>query len=775
MALKDGMVDGLLYKNGWRTVGPGGGGAQFYPGISHFNTDHMMVFCDMSASYMTLDGGKNWTDMSLKAKGSSVYFDPNDPDVVYVGSTGLYKSTDKGRHWAFILPAASDIVGETYSGDEASHLFLTKGEWPGGVIEGVAVNRKDSNQIAVALARARKSDAYGNTMFVYLTMDGGKTWRRTQDKIEGNRYRRLYFDPAAPADCPKLYAFSDKAIYSVCGCSMKVTPIALPEGASDVFSADAGMDKATGKAVLYFISVDPAPEKGRFHKHLWRSMDMGGSWQQLDYGYPSSAGGVPDGKQLACCESDASVIYLSVYRDRGFDPALQNYEGVKKSCDMGATWQWVLPIDNDFPANFEKSWMEIHYGYTWPEPPICMTVAPNNPDVLLYTTFGTSARTVDGGKNWQSTYSETLPDGSSIGRGLEVTTCYGVHFDPHNRDNMMISYTDIGLFRSENGGRSWIHSIQGIPKLWRNTCYWLTYDPEVPGRVWGAWGIPHDLPRYKLFRNNGFEANPQHRNGGIAKSDDGAAHWQVSNTGMDEHAVSTCILLDPTSPAGKRTLYATACGYGVYKSTDDGATWVTMNNGLGDNLYSWKIFRRESDGALILLNMRAEREGKLVEGEMYISFNGAESWQKIALPEGTNAPNDLAMDPRHPDRLYLACWPYDIDQRAQHGGVYRTDDLGKTWRRLPLPEGVEYTYGVTVDDQNPDTVFTVDFQQNCHRSDDGGNTWYRVAGYCFKWGHKAFVDPYNRDYIYITTFGSSVWYGPAKGNGLPYEDMLPMV
>ena len=37
---------------------------------------------------------------------------------------------------------------------------------------------------------------------------------------------------------------------------------------------------------------------------------------------------------------------------------------------------------------------------------------------------------------------------------MDVTTAYGVHFDPFNRQRLFITYTDIGLFRSEDGGES---------------------------------------------------------------------------------------------------------------------------------------------------------------------------------------------------------------------------------------------------------------------------------------------------------------------------------
>ena len=63
-------------------------------------------------------------------------------------------------------------------------------------------------------------------------------------------------------------------------------------------------------------------------------------------------------------------------------------------------------------------------------------------------------RTRDGGKTWEGVYSRRLDDQSSTTTGLDVTTNYGVHFDPFDRQRLFITYTDIGMFRSENGGQA---------------------------------------------------------------------------------------------------------------------------------------------------------------------------------------------------------------------------------------------------------------------------------------------------------------------------------
>ena len=785
--MKNGMIDGLWYKDGWRSVGPGGGGGQLYPAFSPFDDDHMIQFSDMSGSYMTRDGGKTWTPFSLKFVGYSAAFHPKEKEVVYAGASGLYKSVDGGRHWSLVYPEPEHVKGDEFFGDEAWHCFVTDDDWPGGVVQSITFDSQHPEHIAFALApRSMKSNKPGPLFRVYYSADGGKTWRHTTQEMEGKCCHRLFFDPSAPVDAPRIFAFTTEKLYEVCAASMQITCLERPEGAANIFSADAGTDKATGKPVLFIMSEDPVPGPANPRKRLWRSMDAGKSWQAIDYGQPSRKGAsAMYSKMVACCEADASTVYIIVVREDEFYPILENYAGIKKSTDMGETWEWVLAFGLDEPEGYEAGWMQRSYGYMWTTPFLYLSVSPVNPNALAFTTTGSSGRTLDGGKTWHPLYTEDKGNNEWTGRGLEVTTCYGVHFDPHHKDSHIITYTDIGMFRTENGGHSWKHSVSGVPFDWANSCYWMVYDPEVPGRMWGAWGVPHDIPRQKLFNRDMFNAGLGTHAGGVTKSDNGAQRWKKSNCGMDERAVSTSIILDPTSPVGSRTLYVASVGFGVYKSTDDGATWQLKNNGLGDSLYSYKLYRR-NDGAIFLINLRAQRDGRWVPGELYVSYDGAENWQKLPLPEGVNAPNDLDFDPRNPDKLYLACWPFyqnaealdgpvgaDVSGKTHNGGLHVTEDLGKTWKKLVLPKGQEYTYGVTVDECNPDRVFVVDFQQNCHRSDDAGATWERISGYSFKWGHKAFIDPHNRDYIFITGFGNSVWYGPAAGNGLPYEDMIP--
>ena len=73
------------------------------------------------------------------------------------------------------------------------------------------------------------------------------------------------------------------------------------------------------------------------------------------------------------------------------------------------------------------------------------------------------------------------------------------------------------------------------------------------------------------------------------------------------------------------------------------------------------------------------------------------------MPEGSNAPNGLAIDPAKPERLYLATWARAAGVHGDGGGVYLSEDAGKTWR-LTLDRD-RHVYDVTIDPRNSSILY----------------------------------------------------------------------
>jgi photosystem II stability/assembly factor-like uncharacterized protein len=330
---------------------------------------------------------------------------------------------------------------------------------------------------------------------------------------------------------------------------------------------------------------------------------------------------------------------------------------------------------------------------------------------------------------------------------LDVTNAYGHHFDPFDHKRQFITTTDIGLFRSEDDGKSWISSTNGVPKDWVNTTYWIAFDPDVKGRVWSVNSGTHDLPRPKMWRHGGT-AKYQ---GGVCISQDGGRTWVKSNDGMEQTA-ATHILVDPASPVDARVLYVTGFGRGVYKSGDGGKSWQLKNTGiLQKDPFAWRMVR-DNKGMLYLLIARRSEDGSIGtegDGAMYRSSDGAEHWVEVALPQGVNAPNGLAVDPQDSNRIYLATWRGATGQHGDGGGVFLSMDGGKSWRQTLDRD--RHVYDVTIDPRDSKVLYAAGFESSAWRSSDRGERWKRIPGFNFKWGYRVIPDPEDERKVYITT------------------------
>jgi hypothetical protein len=141
------------------------------------------------------------------------------------------------------------------------------------------------------------------------------------------------------------------------------------------------------------------------------------------------------------------------------------------------------------------------------------------------------------------------------------------------------------------------------------------------------------------------------------------------------------------------------------------------------------------------------------------------------LPEGTNGPNGLAVDAADPKRLYLAAWGRATPGGDTGGGIFASDDAGASWR--PLLTEYQHVYDITIDPRDPRVLYASGFDQSALRSTDRGQTWRRLRGFNFKWGHRVILDPLDPERVYVTTFGGSVWHGPAIGDPAAVEDVVP--
>jgi photosystem II stability/assembly factor-like uncharacterized protein len=693
----------------WRILGPGGGGAQFFPTISPHDSRRVLVACDMTGSYLTEDAGASWRMFNLGGTTRFFVWDPNQPKVIYAGNKGLFRSADGGASWSLVYPAPGEVSGVEMSDDHADEALLVNGQ-PAPRVASLAVDPADSKVLYAAI---------GNTLQV--SRDSGVTW--TVEREFPSPARRVWATRASVSIATGRSVFTRQdGIWS--------------EGAA---LAAPWVDLSAGPPVVYAVSGDSGAVSEDSGK-TWRAFELPGSGARLE--------------AVATSLHHPDRAYVSYER---LELDGRSWFGVAKTSDRGRTWQLVWKESGPGAApNIHDAWITQRFSPGWGGRPLHLGVAPDDPNLVYATDLGRTLRSSDGGRNWEPVYSRRSGEGWTS-TGLDVTTCYGVHFDPFDSRRMFITYTDIGAFRSEDGGQSWVSATAGVARPWVNTTYWMVFDPEVRGRVWAAASGTHDLPRPKMWR----QADVARYLGGVIRSDDGGRTWRRASESMPETA-ATHILLDSRSSKEARTLYVTGFGRGVFKSVDGGATWVLKNNGIaGSQPFAWR-FSEDRNGGLYLVVARRTEDGSIGndgDGAVYFSADGAEHWTRVPLPAGVNGPNALTVDPRDSKRLYLAAWRRRGAQGEGSGGVFLSNDAGATWQHVLDRD--QHVYDVTIDPRDPRTLYACGFESAAWRSADRGQTWRRIAGYDFKWGHRVIPDPADARMIYITTFGGSVWHGPA--------------
>jgi photosystem II stability/assembly factor-like uncharacterized protein len=770
----------------WRVIGPGGGGGVMKPTISPLDENFVMTHCDMTAAYVSLDGGKNWQMKNLWNVPEDFEFDPIDPNIVYVATRGfrhdedrgsglsfLYKSTDKGQSWEIIYP---DVTKAKKGLERLQNQDLLPSEIIDGALDGtiekVSVDPANNQRIYIGLTPlrfyiARTETATPDSVMLVRTINQGKNWELIA-KVPGKTVRAIF--PSGKNDLSdEVIVFTESACVRINEKTRKSTNYPLP--VSDVIAVEGGKGP---KGSLIYLQAAFRAVNGINDGGMFVSNNLGESWTPVNNGLQNTVaeGRVPGfRKGLAVCETQPEVAYISVISpETNNNGKIDQIFCIYKTINGGKNWEAVLRSSTPggyLTNNFTGSWMEKSYDPGWGGAPIDLGVAPNNPDICYAGDNGRGYKTTDGGKTWEQTYSHNLPDGSYASGGLDVTTCYGVHFDPFDKSHFFISYTDMGLFHTFNGGKSWFHSLNNVPRDWQNTCYDIEFDPDIKGKVWSVWANAHDLPRTKMFGPRGFD----YYKGGIAVSHDHGKTWEKSNYGIPENAVCTNVLLDTSSPADSRTLYVTVFDKGVYKSTDGGKNWKEANTGLGDNRFAWQI-RKNTEGRLFLLCTRGRKNNQNVDGELFFSDDGAATWNLLKLPEGVTGPHDLLVDDTNTQRMYLSSWPRKSEAGDVNGGVYKTEDGGKNWKQV-FDERVRVN-SAAADPGNPGIIYINTFQNAAYRSSDFGENWKRIEGYRFKWGQRPVPDPHNPGMLFLTTYGGSVYYGPAEGVPGAFEGIKNM-
>ncbi|HET9783371.1 MAG TPA: hypothetical protein VFP94_00300, partial [Terriglobales bacterium] len=123
-------------------------------------------------------------------------------------------------------------------------------------------------------------------------------------------------------------------------------------------------------------------------------------------------------------------------------------------------------------------------------------------------------------------------------------------------------------------------------------------------------------------------------------------------------------------------------GDGIYKSTDGGKTF--QNVGLRDTYQIARVVTHPSDPNTVYVAAIGDLWGASGERGIFKTTDGGATWQHLTngLPkDGKAGATDLVMDPSNPEVLYAAMYqrlrrPWRVDRGGPDGGIFQTTDGG---------------------------------------------------------------------------------------------------
>jgi photosystem II stability/assembly factor-like uncharacterized protein len=253
-------------------------------------------------------------------------------------------------------------------------------------------------------------------------------------------------------------------------------------------------------------------------------------------------------------------------------------------------------------------------------------------------------------------------------------------------------------------------SVQVNVSDWREL-RWRNIGPHRGGRGKSAVGIP-DQPNVFYI---GFH------NGGLWKTDDYGRTWVPLFDDQSTGSIGA-IAIAPSDP---NVIYVGSgeglqrpdltTGDGIYRSNDAGKTW--QHFGLRDAQQIPQIVVDPRNPDRLFVAALGHPYGPNEERGIFRSTDGGRSFEKVLYKGPDVGAADVALDPGKPDTVYAALWearqgPWENGQFTGPGsGLLKSTDGGTTWNQVGrgLPTGEEGLgrIGLGICDADPSRIYAI--------------------------------------------------------------------
>jgi len=242
--------------------------------------------------------------------------------------------------------------------------------------------------------------------------------------------------------------------------------------------------------------------------------------------------------------------------------------------------------------------------------------------------------------------------------------------------------------------------------------------------------------------------------GGLWRSTDGgatfASAWDtylpqsLGAVAVDSHGVVWAGTGEPDHGGGSAYY-----GNGIYRSTDDGATWTNMGLEDGDTIGQIVIDPR--DDRRVFVAVMGALHDTLPSRGLFMTEDGGSTWTRVIVPESTSTGAiDVTIDKSNPDVMLATTWDKIRDEKSRiygpHSYVYRSTDAGRTWAKvqnaplpqsetnpaLQTPDNLVGRMGVVFSDSDPNRAYVISSTARGNfngffTSTDAGATWAAVG------------------------------------------------
>jgi photosystem II stability/assembly factor-like uncharacterized protein len=467
---------------------------------------------------------------------------------------------------------------------------------------------------------------------------------------------------------------------------------------------------------------------------LFKSTDGGQHWS--DTGFPNVL-------SLVITATDSNTLYAGTEE-----------QGVFKSTNGGADWTatgltngkvGALALDPEDEniiyagtggggifksVNAGVDWFAANKGLTNMNIASLATLSQNPGTIYAGTDLAVEAGSLHGSGVFKST--DRGEHWSSVGPGNYVVS--SIVIDPTDSN---ILYVAVGypneIFKSTNGGGSWSLSNNGVIAL---DVRFLAIDANETNTLYASTrgGVYKTINGGMLWLHTALNTGevtaltvpPQQTDTvyaglhvkGVFESTDSGANWAEINQGINRRDISS-IAVDPND---SNTIYAAADGE-VLKTTNGGNSWGVQVTGF----FSARFLAFDpTDSQVLYASGGRPRVSK--------STDGGEHWFDASEGLRTDDGGVVVMVINLQDRntLYVG---------TLFRGVFKTTDGAAHWDQAGLDN--QQMGALALDPQNPDTVYAGLFGgligNYAFKSIDGGGTWFNISSGLPRWGIGALV------------------------------------